>query len=255
MAPVVRVFHLNKASSSILNIEDLYAVVVPHQQVREVFRVIAWHFIYLEVKGVLIALRNAPGHFGADLFLCAVDHIKLLIVLDTHYKFVWRVLYASWDIALREVGFCEWHYEFKCSAFRRVSLQFSEEHAVIATETDFTFARRHYNVKDSVHLKRFRLKYFTHIVNLYNVNVAEVLTEDKKLFLDAIVLIFKKLDIVDTLLQLFIVFFLKSIDIEDEKMPIVAADPGQVIVHAATEKTMARRLLHDNRAEFLVIHM
>ena len=85
--------------------------------------------------------------------------------------------------------------------------------------------------------------------------MTKVLTKDQKLFLDAIVLIFKKLDIVDTLLQLFIVFFLKSIDIEDEKMPIVAADPGQVIVHSAAEKTMTRRLLHDNRAELLVIHM
>lgn len=82
-----------------------------------------------------------------------------------------------------------------------------------------------------------------------------MLTKDQKLFLYAIVFIFKKLDIIYALLQFLIVLFLKSIDIEDEKMPIIATYPGQVIVHSAAEKTMARRLFHNNRAQFLVIHM
>ena len=82
-----------------------------------------------------------------------------------------------------------------------------------------------------------------------------MLTKDQKLFLYAIVFIFKKLDIIYALLQFLIVLFLKSIDIEDEKMPIIATYPGQVIVHSAAEKTVAARLLHDDRAELLVIHV
>ena len=85
--------------------------------------------------------------------------------------------------------------------------------------------------------------------------MSKVLAEDQKLFFYAIVFIFKKLDIINALLQFFIVFFLKSIDIKDEKMPIIATYPRQVIVHSAAEKTMARRFFHNNRAQFLVIHM
>ena len=255
LAAVVGVFDLNEAAARILYIEDLYPVVVPHQQIGEVFRAIAGYFINLEVKAVLVALGNAPGNLGADLFLRSIDHVKLFVVLDAHYKFVGRIFDTPGYIALRKISLREAHHQFKRSTFRRVSLQFTKEHSVIATETNFAFARGHNNVKDCIDLERLGLKHLAHVVHFNYVNVTKVLSKDQKFLLDAIVLILKKLDIIDTLLQLLIVFFLKSVYIEDEKMAIIATDPCQVVVHSAAEKTVAGRLLHDNRAELLVIHV
>lgn len=43
-----------------------------------------------------------------------------------------------------------------------------------------------------------------------------MLAKDEELLFDAIVLVLKELDIIDTLLKLFVIFFLKSIDIENK---------------------------------------
>jgi hypothetical protein len=56
--------------------------------------------------------------------------------------------------------------------------------------------------------------------------VAEVLTKDEELFFDAVVFVLEKLDVVDTLLELLILLLLECVDVEDEKMAIVAAAPG-----------------------------
>ena len=104
LAAVVGVFDLDEAAARVLYIEDLYPVVVPHQQIGEVFRAIAGYFINLEVKAVLVALGNAPGNLGADLFLRSIDHVKLFVVLDAHYKFVGRIFDAPGYIALRKIS-------------------------------------------------------------------------------------------------------------------------------------------------------
>ena len=82
-----------------------------------------------------------------------------------------------------------------------------------------------------------------------------MLTKDQKFLFYAIVLVLEQLDIIDTLLQFFVIFFLKGVDIKDKKVAIVAAYPSQIVVHAATEKTVAGRLLYDYRAELLVINV
>ena len=46
--------------------------------------------------------------------------------------------------------------------------------------------------------------------------MAKVLTEDEELFLDSIMLIFEKLDIIDSLLQLLVVFFLEGVNVKDK---------------------------------------
>ncbi len=85
--------------------------------------------------------------------------------------------------------------------------------------------------------------------------MTKVLSKYYEFFFHAVLVVFKYLYIVDTLLQLFVVLLFKCIDIEDEKMSIVAADPGQIIVHSAAEKPMAACLLHYNGAQLLIVHM
>ena len=46
--------------------------------------------------------------------------------------------------------------------------------------------------------------------------MAKVLTKDEELFLDSIMLIFEKLDIIDSLLQLLVVFFLEGVNVKDK---------------------------------------
>ena len=117
-----------------------------------------------------------------------------------------------------------------------VTLELAEEHAVIATEANLALARRHDDVKNCVDLERLRLQHLTHRVHFDDVNVAEVLPEDEELFLDSEVLVLKELDVVDPLLQLLVVFLLEGIHVEDEEVTVVAADPGEVVVHTAAEK-------------------
>ena len=85
--------------------------------------------------------------------------------------------------------------------------------------------------------------------------MTEVLSKYDEFLFHAILVIFKYLYIVDTLLQFFVVFLLKCVNIEDEKMSIVASDPGQIIVNSTAEKSMAAGLLHNDGAQLLVVHM
>lgn len=72
-----------------------------------------------------------------------------------------------------------------------------------------------------------------------------MLTENQKFFLDSGTVVFENHDVVDTLLELLLVFLLKCIDVKDKQVPIVASDPRKVVVHAATEKAMARCFPYD----------
>ena len=76
----------------------------PHEEEWESFRAIAGHFINLEVKGVWISRGHAPGNFCTDLLLRTVDHIKLFVILDAHYKLVGLVLDAARYISLSEIS-------------------------------------------------------------------------------------------------------------------------------------------------------
>ncbi len=82
-----------------------------------------------------------------------------------------------------------------------------------------------------------------------------MLSKYDELLFHAILVVFKYLYIVNTLLQFFVVSLFKCVNIEDEKMSIVASDPGQIIVHPAAEETMATGLLHYDGAQFLIVHM
>lgn len=44
------------------------------------------------------------------------------------------------------------------------------------------------------------MKYFSHVVDLDDINVAEVLAKDEELFFDTVMLVLKQLDVVDPLL-------------------------------------------------------
>ena len=85
--------------------------------------------------------------------------------------------------------------------------------------------------------------------------MTKVLAKDNEFLLDAILVIFEDLDIVNSLLKFLIIFLLKGIDIEDKKVAIVASDPGEIIVHAAAEKSMPTRLFHNDCAKVLVVHV
>ena len=69
--------------------------------------------------------------------------------------------------------------------------------------------------------------------------MAKVLSKNKELFLDSVVLVFEELDIVNTLLQLFIIFLFESIHIKNEKVAIVTTDPREIIMHTATEQAVS----------------
>ena len=68
-------------------------------------------------------------------------------------------------------------------------------------------------------------------------------------------LVFKKLDIVYALLQLFVLFLLKCVHVEYKQVPIIASDPGEIPVDAAAEETVATSLLDNDGAQFLIVHM
>ena len=65
--------------------------------------------------------------------------------------------------------------------------------------------------------------------------MAKVLTKNKELLLYPVLLVFEELDIINALLKLFVVLLLKCINIEDEKVAVVTADPGKTLMHSATE--------------------
>jgi len=86
--------------------------------------------------------------------------------------------------------------------------------------------------------------------------VAEVLPEDKILFLDSSRVIDVWLDVVNALLKLLIFFLFKGVDVENEEVPVVASYPGEVVMDTAAEKSMARSLLHSDGLQSLgIIYM
>ena len=150
----------------------------------------AGYLVDLEVKGVGVARGETPGNLGAHLLLYSVDHVKLVVVLYAHDKLVRLVLDASRHVPVCKVSLSEGHYELK-GALLGVPLELAEEHAVVATEADLGLARRHDDVKNCVDLERLRLQHLPHRVHLDDVDVAEVLPEDQKFFLDSVVLVLK----------------------------------------------------------------
>jgi hypothetical protein len=88
--------------------------------------------------------------------------------------------------------------------------------------------------------------------------VTKVLTEEEKFLLlttwKAIILIDH--NVVDPLLQFFIFFPLKRVQIEDEKMAFVAANKDQFFPHEAAEHSMSTCLFHSLGLEgFRIDHM
>lgn len=215
---------------------------------------VAWDLINFEVERVLIASRDTPCNLGADLFFCPVDKVKLIIVLNANDELVWQVLDTSWNISVRKVSLSERHYQFKC-AFDGFPFELTKEHAIVAAKADLAFSRSHNDVENGVYLKRFGLEYLFHGVNIYNIYVAKVLSKNKELFLDSVVLVFEELDIVNTLLQLFIIFLFESIHIKNEKVAIVTTDPREIIMHTATEQAVSWSLFHNDCAKLLVVNM
>ena len=129
-----------------------------------------------------------------------------------------------------------------------ISFKFPKEHAIIAAEANLSFARSHNNVKDCVYFQWLRLENLAHRIYFDDIHVAKVLTKDEELFLDSIMLIFEKLDIIDSLLQLLVVFFLESVNVKDKEVSIIASDPSQIVVYSTAEKTMAWCLLYYDSA-------
>ena len=86
--------------------------------------------------------------------------------------------------------------------------------------------------------------------------MAKVLSEDKVFLSCASRIVFIHLNIVDSLLQFLVVFFLKSVNIEYKEVTIVASNPGKIIMDTTAEKSMTWCLLHGNCLQRLgIIHM
>lgn len=215
---------------------------------------VARYLVKLEVKRVGTVLRYTPGNFRCNQLLGSVNHVKLLIVLDTYDELIRLIFDAPRNVSICKVSLRQRHHKFK-SAFCLITLQLAKEHSIVPAEADLSLSRRHDNVEDCVHLQGLRLQDFAHSIDFNDINVTEMLTEDYELFLDTILIVFKDLNVVDALLQFLVILLFKSVDIENKEMTIVAADPSQIVVHSAAEKPMAARLLHDYSAQVLIIHM
>ena len=215
---------------------------------------VTWDLINLEVERVLIARWDTPCNLGAYLFLCPINQVKLIVVLNADDELVWHVLDTSWNISVRKVSLGERHYQFKC-AFDWVSFELTKEHAVVTAKADLAFSRSHNDVENGVYLERFCLEYLFHGINFYNIYVAKMLSKNKEFFFDTVVLVFEELDIVNTLLQLFIIFLFESIYIKNEKVAIVTTDPCKIIMHTATKQAVSWSLLHNDCAQLLVVNM
>ena len=136
-----------------------------------------------------------------------------------------------------------------------ISFKFPKEHAIVATEANLSLAGSHNNVKDCVYFQWLRLENLAHRIYFDDIHMAEVLTKDEELFFDSIMLILEKLDIIDSLLQLLVVFFLESVNVKDKEVSIIASDPSQIVVYSTAEKTMAWCLLYYDSAQLLIIDM
>ena len=114
-------------------------------------------------------------------------------------------------------------------------LELAEEHTVVAAEADLALSCCHDDLKDRIDLERLGGHDLAHGVYIDDVHMTKVLTKDHKVFFDPVVLFLKDLNVIDTLLKLLVVLLLKRVHIEDEKMPIVAADPREIVVHETAE--------------------
>ena len=72
--------------------------------------------------------------------------------------------------------------------------------------------------------------------------MAEVLAENEELFFEPGAVVLEDHDVVDALLQLLLVLLLERVHVEHEQVPVVAADPRQLVVHEAAEQPVARCL-------------
>ena len=225
LAPIVRVFNLDQTLSSVQHIEDLDSVIISHEKEWEALGMEPRHLVDLEVVRIGAVGWDTPVDFGRDGFLNPVQHVELLVVLDAHNELVGQVFNATRDVSVCEVSLCEGHDELE-GAFVRVTLQLSKKHAIVATEADLALAARHDDVEDSIDLEGLRLENLAHGVHFDNVDVTEVLTKDEELFANTVIFVLEKLNVVDTLLQFFVVLLFKSVNVKDKQVAIVTADPS-----------------------------
>ena len=94
-----------------------------------------WYLINLKVKGVTVALRNAPRDSGRYLFFGSINQVKLFIVLQTDNELVRLILNASRYIPICKVCLRQRHQQFKCT-FLSVSFQLAKEHTIVATKAN-----------------------------------------------------------------------------------------------------------------------
>ena len=225
LAPIVRIFDLDQTLPSVQHIKDLDSVIVSHEKEWEALSMEAWHLVKLKVVRVAAVGWYSPVYFGSDGFLNSVQHVKLLVVLNAHNELVGHVFDATRYVSICKVSLSEGHYELE-GAFVRVTLQLTKEHAIVATEADLTLASRHDDVEDSIDLEGLRHENLAHGVHFDNVDVTKVLAEDEELFANTIILVLKKLNVVDSLLQFFVVLLFKSVNVKDKQVAIVTADPS-----------------------------
>lgn len=188
------------------------------------------------------------------LFLGPVNHVKLFVVLNADDELVGGKLDSARNIPVGKVDLGERHLQLE-GPLLLVPLQLPKEHPVVAAETNLFAPCRHDDVENCVYFQRLRLQHFAHRVHLDDVNVAEVLAKNKELFFDTIVLVFKELDVVDALLQLFVVLLFEGVNVEDKEVAVVAPNPRQFLVHSTAEQPVAASLPHQYRVQVLVIHM
>ena len=100
---------------------------------------ISRNFINLEVKRVRVVRRHAPRHLTSDLLLRTINHVKILIVLYADNEFVRLILNATGNVTVCKVGLSKRHQQLK-SAFVCIAFKFSEEHAIVAAETDLALS-------------------------------------------------------------------------------------------------------------------
>ena len=174
--------------------------------------------------------------------------------MDADCETIWLVLDSSAYIPISKVGLRQAHRQVE-GALGAVVLELAEEHTVVAAEADLALSGCHDDLKDRIDLERLGGHDFAHGVYVDDVHMTKVLTKDHVIFFDAVVLFLKDLNVIDTLLKLLVVLLLERVHIEDEKMPIVAADPREIVVHEATEESMATRFFEDDRAEILVVNV
>jgi hypothetical protein len=81
--------------------------------------------------------------------------------------------------------------------------------------------------------------------------MAEVLAEHQELFFETGTVVFENHDVVNALLQFFLVLLLEGVCVKHEEIAVIAADPGHAVVHAAAEQPVTRGLTHYLRLQGL----